>query len=183
MTSPQHRNLKTKLAINICQRTHKNRVRSCLKSTLPHLPNSKHFPLREGLLLQGYRGKRGDGRAPLTWEHTNMGTVWDLWGKAGGSEFHWESRKAPMASCLSLPLPHSHDCGWAMAAQTAQIATKAPKSHLKASQGFPLTSWKASASSPHPGPGWSQTGHLAAGQKEHHVKPANSHRTSILWPP
>lgn len=42
-----------------------------------------------------------------------------------------------MASCLSLPLPHSRDFGWALGAQTAQRATKALTSHLKHTKGFP----------------------------------------------
>lgn len=62
------------------------------------------------------------------------------------------------------------------ATEAIQITMQPPKQR----HGLPLTSWKASASSLHPVPGWFQTGHLAADQKEHHVKPANSHRTSTL---
>lgn len=94
-----------------------------------------------------------------------------------------EQKSTVLPLAWARHLLDSYYFGWAMRAHPTQKATETIQITMqppKQRQGLPLTSWKASASSLHPVPGWFQTGHLAADQKEHHVKPANSHRTSTL---
>lgn len=71
-----------------------------------------------------------------------MGPVWKplgkgTWVQAGSPRFHRMSRNALTASCLSLPLPHGHNCGWAMGTPPTQRVTKALTSHLNHVKVFP----------------------------------------------